>query len=246
MSANSIAEKFEVIADAVYEKGKEDEVKKFWENNQNNGNRSNYSYAYSSEGWTEGNFNPQHDIIVMGSAIYMFYQNQIAGLDLRPDKFKEKYGVNIDLSKATNRQQMIAWSKVVALGTIDATSTTNGLYYSCFGASELKIIEKIIMPAEVDTTINVGYAFNNCNSLEEVNFEGLIAVNINFQWCPFNKVSLENVVEHLATSTSGLSVTFKKSAVENAFGVTIGNESTYTDKFNAWRNSRSKWTFNYV
>lgn len=248
MSANSIAEKFEVIADSTYKKGIADERKKFWDNNQKGGTRTNYSYAYTSEGWTEENFFPEHNIIVTGSATYMFYQNQIAGLDLRPKQFKEKYGINIDLSRATNRQQMIAWSNVVALGTIDATSTTNGLYYSCFGASKLKIIEKIIMPAEDDTTINVGYAFNNCIALEEVYFDGIIAVIINFQWCPLIKTSLENIVEHLSPTVTGKTVTFKKSAVNNAFGIDVDDETTFPEgsEYYELRNSKSNWTFNYV
>ena len=246
MSANSIAEKFEVIADSVYKNGIIDERKRFGINYQHNGNRFNYSYAYAGSGWTEETFFPELDIVVTESAIYMFYQNQIEGLDLRPKQFKEKYGVNIDLSRATNRTQMIAWSNVVALGTIDAMSTTNGLYYSCYGASKLKIIEKIIMPAEDDTTINVGYAFDSCIALEEVYFDGVIAVSINFQWCPLIKASLENIGEHLSTTATGKTVIFKKSAVNAAFGVNVDDVSTYTDEFNEWRNSRKNWTFNYV
>ena len=44
----SIAEKFEVIADAVYEKGKQDERSDFWDIYQKNGAQvSNYTYAFA-------------------------------------------------------------------------------------------------------------------------------------------------------------------------------------------------------
>lgn len=59
----SIAEKFEVIADAVYDKGKQAEYDKFWDEFQQNGNRDFYSYGFSGHGWTNENFKPKYPII---------------------------------------------------------------------------------------------------------------------------------------------------------------------------------------
>ena len=59
----SIAEKFEVIADAVYDKGKQDEYDRFWDAYQDNGNRDFYSYGFSGYGWTNENFKPKYPII---------------------------------------------------------------------------------------------------------------------------------------------------------------------------------------
>lgn len=59
----SIAEKFEVIADAVYEKGKEAEYDSFWDKYQNQGNKTNYTYAFYSTRWDDTIYNPKYDII---------------------------------------------------------------------------------------------------------------------------------------------------------------------------------------
>ncbi len=59
----SIAEKFEKIADAVYEKGKQAEYDRFWDEFQENGNRRFYSYAFSGYGWTNENFKPKYPIV---------------------------------------------------------------------------------------------------------------------------------------------------------------------------------------
>ena len=55
----SIAEKFEVIADAVYEKGKKDEHDKLWDAFQDNGTRTYYTNGFQgNQGWDKNNFYP--------------------------------------------------------------------------------------------------------------------------------------------------------------------------------------------
>ena len=60
MSATSIAEKFEVIADAVYEKGKEDENDRFWDDIQQKGNRNNYQSCFMQ--WGAKTITPKYKI----------------------------------------------------------------------------------------------------------------------------------------------------------------------------------------
>ena len=59
----SIAEKFEVIADAVYDKGKKDEYDAFWDVFQQNGTLTFYGYAFSGHGWNKDNFKPKYPIV---------------------------------------------------------------------------------------------------------------------------------------------------------------------------------------
>ena len=59
----SIAEKFEVIADAVYEKGKKAQTKEFWGKLQNYGGRTNYTDAFSSVIWNDNIYDPQYPIV---------------------------------------------------------------------------------------------------------------------------------------------------------------------------------------
>lgn len=58
----SIAEKFEVIADAVYEKGRRDEYDKFWDVIQSKGNEVYYRYTFYFTGWTDEIYNPKYPI----------------------------------------------------------------------------------------------------------------------------------------------------------------------------------------
>lgn len=73
----SIAEKFETIADAVYEKGRVDENEDFWGALQNYGKPANYAYAFYSATWTDEIFKPVYDFVVFGSANNMFQASKI-------------------------------------------------------------------------------------------------------------------------------------------------------------------------
>ena len=70
----SLAEKFEVIADAAYEKGKEKERSDFWDVFQNNGiQMANYQYAFAYGHFSDKNYNPKHKINPSYSCSSMFY-----------------------------------------------------------------------------------------------------------------------------------------------------------------------------
>lgn len=73
----SIAEKFEVIADAVFEKGKEKECNDFWDVYLNKGNAQSYIYAFYGAKWTDANYKPTYPIVVSGNANNMFQQTGI-------------------------------------------------------------------------------------------------------------------------------------------------------------------------
>jgi hypothetical protein len=70
----SLAEKFEVIADAVYEKGKNDDKSDFWDVFQNKGiQMANYQYAFAYGHFSDENYNPKHKINPSYSCSNMFY-----------------------------------------------------------------------------------------------------------------------------------------------------------------------------
>ena len=59
----SIAGEFETIADAVYDKGKQDEYDRFWDSFQKNGTLRFYGNAFSGNGWNDETFNPKYPIV---------------------------------------------------------------------------------------------------------------------------------------------------------------------------------------
>jgi hypothetical protein len=63
----SIAENFEIIADAVYDKGKQDEWSDFWNIKQQFGTLRDYVYAFAGGGWTDKNFKPKYTIVTAKS-----------------------------------------------------------------------------------------------------------------------------------------------------------------------------------
>ena len=146
----------------------------------------------------------------------------------------------------TSAQSMFYYTTLITdtKVAIDVTSTTHigGMFYN---ASRLKTIRKIIIDSGAIS--GGGTAFTNCEALEEITFEGEIVQNINFQWSVrLYKASIESVITALSSTTSGLTVTFSKEAVNNAFGIDIDDESTYTEEWNTLRNSKSNWTFSYI
>lgn len=85
-------------------------------------------------------------------------------------------------------------------------------------------------------------------NLEHIEFvPETINISLSFQWCKYlSKASLISAINGLSTSVTGQTATFSKQAVNNAFGIDVDDESTYTEEFNTLRNSRSNWTFSYI
>jgi hypothetical protein len=107
----SIADKFEVIADAVYEKGMEAERRAFWDVFQDKGNRSSYPYAFYR--WDEDIYNPIYDIVT-DDATYLYSYSTIT--DTR---------VNITVTAATIGAMFYMATKLKTIKNIIFTSDTN-------------------------------------------------------------------------------------------------------------------------
>ena len=97
-------------------------------------------------------------------------------------------------------------------------------------ARALVTVRKLI----VDETTQMDNQFTNCTALENLTIEGTIGQNFNAQWCPLTEESILSVVTHLSDTTSGLTCTFKSTAVEAAFT---------TEEWNALVATKPNWTF---
>lgn len=49
--------------DKYIEQGRQEEWSEFWDDYQDNGNRTDYQLAFRGIGWTSKNFKPKYDII---------------------------------------------------------------------------------------------------------------------------------------------------------------------------------------
>ncbi len=124
-------------------------------------------------------------------------------------------------------------------------SDVSSINYIFYNAKYLKTIRGITFP-ESGT---IASAFTGCTALENITVSGSIQISLVFTPCKLlSKASIESIINALSATTSGLTVTFSKEAVDNAFGIDIDDESTYPEgsEYYNLRYSKSNWTFSYV
>lgn len=241
----NIAEKLTTIAEnepKIYEAGKKAQYDKFWDTYQQNGNLTNYSCAFAGRGWTKDIFKPKYDIRPT-TAYHMFnYGGNICKIDMV--ELSKELGIEFDFSKSTSFFQCFCGNFFSRLGVIDTTSakSLDGMFVEFAGHT----IDKLII--KPDGSTEYGNGFKYANKLKNITIEGTIGKNWNMQWCPLSKASIISVVNALSQTTSNLTVTFKKAAINEAFGINVDDVSTYPEgsEFYNLRNSKSNWTFSYV
>lgn len=232
----------------VYEAGKDAEAKSFWGGLLNYGNPKRHAYAFY--GWNRDIFYPQYNIVCednMGSMFHFFEQNSSTPFDLSA-RLKE-CGVVLDTSGAiTGGTYTFYYTSFSKIPTVDLTGITDGekLTYMFGNNGHLVEIEKLIV--KEGNAFNVTFA--KCPNLEKLIIEGVIGRN-GFDVRQSTKLSKEShisIIDALSQTASGLTVTFSKQAVNNAFGINVDNPSTYPEgsEFYELRNSRNNWTFNYA
>lgn len=100
-----------------------------------------------------------------------------------------------------------------------------------------------------ENLVRFSSTFTNCGALEELNLYGTLDIDgFNVQWSTkLSKASFESVIGHLSMTTSGLSVTFSKIAIDNAFETSTGSaDGSTSSEWAALANTRSNWTINLV
>lgn len=116
-------------------------------------------------------------------------------------------------------------------GSENAYKSAGNLFANC---------RRLITIQSLDIThaTSVGNAFASCGNLVNLTMVGAIANAIDLQWSPkLSRASIESVVNALSSTTSGLSVTFSKTAVNSAFT---------TAEWNTLAATKSNWTISLV
>ena len=213
--------------------GKQAEYDAFWDAYQENGNRTNYEHAFAGQGWTEENFRPKYDIRPVNS--YMMFRNSSIKGDIV--QILKDCGVILDMSLCSGWVQY-SFSGLLAsrLGVIDFSNAV--MLYEPFGnCINLHTIDELILSKDCEETT----AFRGCTSLANLKISGEIGKPFTFQWSPLTKASITSVINALSTTTSGLTVTFSLTAVNNAFeGGSEGSE------WQALIATKPNWTISLV
>lgn len=211
--------------------GKTAQYDEFWDGYQQNGERTDYSYAFYGEGWNNATLHPKYKKITPFAANYMFrhssYQGDITDV------------LDIDFSQCANLQYCFNGSMFTRIGVIDARGCT-ALGRTFQFAECLKTIDKIILSEESETAF--GYAFDGCYELENIEFEGDICYNIDFRDCEkLTKKSIVSIIEALHPESTA-DLTLSETAVNNIdWTGTVIDGVTY-NTFDEVANTKSDWT----
>ena len=200
---------------------------KFWDTFQDNGNRTDYSFAFAGTGWTDKILRPKYDIIVT-SAHTMFKSNN--GINENISDFFAKQGVKLDFSQCTSFVEAFGQPGIVGVDVVD-TRNANNITSMCVWNNRLKEIRKLILKNDgSQTSLN---AFVGTNVLETLFIEGVIGTDFLVQSKVLNRASIESIVNHLS-DTVGATLTLNKSAVNKAFETSNGanNGSSSDDWLN--------------
>lgn len=221
------------IAEGV-EQGRKSQYDEFWDAYQNNDQGGAIDYAFAGYGWTLETFKPKYDIIIVGQAMGAFNANQMK-IDLV--ELLSRLGKKLDFTRSTNISTCFSWSAFTRIGEVCVNST--GVYSIFNNCANLVTIDKLI----VKENITYNSWFNACPALENLTIEGVIGQNgFNVQWSTkLSKASITSIINALSTTTSGLTVTISKTAVNNVFaGGSEGDE---------WLNlvaTKNNWTISLV
>ena len=186
----SIAEKFEIIADEVYEigyekgkaeggnteeaynqgfvEGKQAEYDKFWDAFQQNGERAYYYYAFAYQ-WNDECYNPKYPIVCGTS---------------------NTDGNNIF------RGSEITDTKV----PIYLSGNGQAMFYSC---KQLKTIRKLVVTEDA-SYVNMFYT---TATVENITIEGVIGKSLSMAACPLTIESMKSIInalkDHSGTDKEG-------------------------------------------
>ena len=219
--------------DEGYEAGQKAEYDAFWDGYQSNGHQTMLDYFFAGKGWVKATIKPKIDLKPT-RANSMFSMNGFKG-DLA--QHFETLGKELDFSNCTMINGLFSnANEITRLGTLDFRKVTYGTGWFAY-MRKLITIDKLLLS---ENTISPGnHALQECYELTNLTIEGVINKNgYSFQWSTkLSKVSIESIMAALSTTTSGLTVTLSKTAVNNAFT---------KDEWEALVSQHTNWTISLI
>jgi hypothetical protein len=217
-----------------YEAGKKSQYDEFWDAVQLKGTRTVYSSAFMYWGLEE--FRPKYPMKCIG--LYQMFQSCTDLKKITADITPLNDGFDNIYAAFHNCQKLEEVNfDIVIKNNAANLNILGGVFYNC---QKLKTIKRLVLDG-------LPYVFNNnpfynCFALENLIIEGEItSTGLTLQdSTKLSKASITSVINALSTTTSGLTVTLSKTAVETAFGSTESAE---------WTNliaTKSNWTISLV
>lgn len=215
--------------------GIQTEYDRFWDDYQQNGDRTNYTTAFGSC-WNAENFKPKYPIRPK-YASYMFFSNNGGGIVVEDFvEFCENNNIVLDLSNCVSGTYIMGGAlQTKHLGVLDFSKCTNMNYafYAQNGSYGVVTIDEFIS-SEVTTYIN--NTFQYATKLANIKISGVIASDIWFQASPLTAESVKSIILALKDYTGtdnefNYTLTLSGVAKENieAEGATSPNGNTWLE-----------------
>lgn len=249
----TIGENEQKVYDAGYEKGNQtgndngyvQAYDDFWTAYHTNTEMANGRHRFYGWEINEKTFRPQKDFTV--TDFYRMFRGTTGEFDLV--ELCEKRGVKMVLKAATINSSMEVFgsSSVVRIGEVDLSVGTGNYWQGTFErCTKLHTIEKLVLSEKVYPLS----MFTSCFQLQNLTIEGTIGENgFNVQWSTkLSKASITSIINALSETTSGLTVTLSKTAVNNAFGINVDDATTWGEgtEYYTLRHSKDNWSISYI
>ena len=225
--SNTPIEDYPDKIDDVYTYGKDKEYERFWASYQLGGSRTDYKCAFAGCCWTNDTLKPKYTIRPLNAANMFYYcgtrDNWIDFSQLDTD-FSECTGMTSTFQNAYMRNI-----------NIDLSSVTSLWYtFQCNDGGHLDNITIKI----TDKCQSFNYAFANMPYLSTLKFtpdSTIAGSGINLaQSIYLSRDSIISIIAALSDNTTGKSITFSRTAVNNAFpnsdewGYYVGLKANWT------------------
>lgn len=231
------------------ESGKQEMLDTAWNAITCNNTRTTYDRGFSWWRIEPSFFRPPQTLKVTGTSSQMFYwAYPETGKPLDAQALEDELGHPLfDTSEATRLDYFNNPGVFSTLGIIDLSSCTTSAALSQFcstntTANYLTSIKKLIVSAN---TYFVSTMFRYCSALTHCPFEGTIGTNgLTMSFCTsLDKESLTSIVNCLSTTTSSLTVTLSKAAVDKAFETSSGaNNGSTSGEWTTLKGTKTNWT----
>ena len=183
----------------------------FWDSYQLYGNRTNYDYGFSGNGWTDETFKPKYDITVKNGT-YLFAYCLITDLV----KSLNDCGVVLDLSQSTASGYLVIGSSTMQTIPIVDARKRQQINYFIYSCSALRIVEKIILKDDGSQQFNAN-SFGQLPALEEIRFEGCIGKSLEIKGSPLlSTESVDSIISCLKDLTGATAQTLTLHATVGA------------------------------
>jgi hypothetical protein len=206
---------------------------------QRSGTSEDYTYAFYN--CPASVFFPKQNIVVAyGNSMFAYFNSgRSEPVDLAA-RFEE-CGVSLDTSNAGNLGSLFKKANVSTTPPFTANSNMSSTFTNC---TALHTIGKIHVPNQYISLYNIWYG---CSALVNISFGGVIGTDVDFKHSTLlSTASIENIIEHLSDSVTGKTLTFSKTAVDNAFATSNNAEGSTTQEWAMLVSTKSKWTISLV